>query len=649
MITAPEPHVVGAAVARLARLGGEATLGDLVGQQHGEAQLDHHQLRGALEWLEAAFIVECLGPDCWRLTPDLAETHAVRYTLGGRGSVERDLEIVAAWGEANVGPADAVRALSAAASDQRVPRDVSEAVSRLRGVTGETRRARYSLGVAFDVLESHNDGDYSIYERRKLTGERPSTLEEIAVERQISRERVRQMEQRFETYLDESVVENPDSPIRLAADALAGALGPAVRLSSVDDAVGELGPNAEALRSRPARLRLLLRLAGPYRSHGRWLVRDGFDAEADAAVRELIAANAYPRLEDVAAALVALGMRDRDVSDWLHDAAGLRVYEDRVISLGPTLADRGVAILAVRGEAMTLEDIFAELNEDRSIRSFKGQMQGDARVRRIGMKTYGLAAWGDEEYTSIVAEMELAIERAGGGLEVEELATELSRKFGVSEASVRMYAAAPPFYVDTAGRLAVGEDGRSGAHTKALALTRSCFQLPAGWAYRKVVDHDVLRGSGTPIPAGFAHELGLTVGETTQLTTPLGPLSCGWNGVTAYIGSLRKAAEELGAAEGDCLFVAATGGRSVSFSVVKAASRGATSGWERLAIECGLVGGSAEDVARAIGLDTNVATDARLAISARLHERGEEVLLAYLPPAVEESKPVDLLDALVKL
>lgn len=639
---------MGAAVAGLARLGGEAALADLLGQQ--EAQLESRQLQGALEWLEAAFVVERLGPERWRLTPDLAETQAIRHTPVERGSIERDLEIVAGWGEANVASADAVRALAAASiGDRRVPRDVREAVHRLRGVTGGARGACYSLGIAFDVLEGHAPADYAIFERRKLARDKPPTLEQIAVERQITRERVRQMEHRFETYLDESVVTNPDSPIRLAADALADALGPAVRLSSVNRAVAELGPNAIALRSRPARLDLLLRLAGPYRPRGRWLVRDGFDAEAEATVRQLIAANAYPRLEDVAAALVSVGVRDGDASDWLLDTAGLRVYKDRVISLGPTLADRGVAILAVSGEAMTLEDIFVELNEERSLRSFKGQMQGDARVRRVGIKTYGLAAWGDEEYTSIVAEMEFAIERAGGGLPAEELASELSRKFGVSEASVRMYAAAPPFYVDTAGRLAVGDGGRSGAHTKALALTRSCFQLPAGWAYRKVVDHDVLRGSGTSIPPGFAHELGLTVGETAQLTTPLGPLSCGWTGVTAYIGSLRKAAEELGAAEGDYLFVVARGTRSVSFAVIRAPSKDARVCWGRLAIECGIVDGSAKDVARAIGLDENVATDARSAISARLHERGEDALLAYLPPAVEGSAPIDLLDALAKL
>jgi hypothetical protein len=286
--------------------------------------------------------------------------------------------------------------------------------------------------------------------------------------------------------------------------------------------------------------------------------------------------------------------------------------------------------------------MFEILGEDRSLASFKNQMQADERVTRRGVKHYGLTQWEGEEYTSVVDEMTQEIERRGGEADLEELAQLLHQRFGVSPHSVRMYSQGVQFRVRGDGRVAVALTLEA-PKTKPLALTRGCFRLPSGWSFRRTVDHDVLRGSGSAIPLGFAQELGLEPGGSLGLDTPYGRISCSWPSHTAHVGSLRQAAEANGAREGDYLFLVALGeGRADVLHIGEAAWKG-LSGVEQLAKRCGCASQEIADVAAALDLDGISSGSTQTRIRQQLLHRGENDLAELIR---DED---DLLEALIDL
>jgi hypothetical protein len=497
------------------------------------------------------------------------------------------------------------------------------------------------LVLAFERLEGC--ADFDIYRRRKLAAGKPPTLQQLGEEMAITRERVRQLEARFEARLRKSVTEDPGNPINVVARQLAEGLGPAVPSAALPTALESLAPSADAALREPHRVRLLLALAGPYEIDDGWCLRSSFRDDSQELLERLTEEEPAP-LVQVVEEFVRLGLRAEDVEPWLESCGDYVVIYDHVVRYGRSLAERGVAVLSLRGEPMTLQEIFEELGEQRSFRGFKSQMQGHPQVRRRGVKHYGLIEWGGEEYTSISDEMCQEIERRGGSIDLEELARALSRRFGVSPASVRMYAAGAQFSLSSAGRVAVAVAEAVPA-TKPLGLTRGCFRLPAGWAFRRAVDHDVLRGSGSAIPLGFAKELGLAPGSSLRLKMPFGSLNCSWPSHMAHIGSLRKAAVAFEAKEGDYLFVVATGKGAADVVRAGAAECAAAAGIERLALECGVGGPDAEaaQVAAALGLEKCEPGVLQTQIRQRLLQRDEDELAALV------ADDDDLLQALVDL
>jgi hypothetical protein len=499
---------------------------------------------------------------------------------------------------------------------------------------------------AFEQLEAGGGAGFEIYRRRKLAGGKPPTLRELAEERGISHERVRQLERQFEKRLTAEVVERPESPISIAASRLACRLGPLFRAGTLEVEIGAVVSNPEPILRNGHRVILLLSLAGPYERDRKWLCRQGLRDEAAALLAGITADAPFASLVAVAGELSATGVPEGDFSSWLDGIGGYRVIGEHVVPWGRSLADKGVAILALRAGPMTLEEIFGELGEGRSIRSFKNQMQGDPRVRRRGVKHYGLLAWGGEEYTSVVDEMMQAIERKGGRADLERLADELAESFGISPASVRMYAAGAQFALDEAGVVSASLDPGVAPETKPLALTRFCFRLPTGWAFRRTVDHDILRGSGSGIPLGFAKELGLIPGATKRLRSPHGSLHCAWPSHVAHLGSLRRIALAVGASDGDHLFVIAEGGDEVGVQCVTAAECEAVTGLDRLALECGAGDSSYAAIATAVGADNLDSRPPAIHVRQWLLQRGERDLAALVAADDDED---DLLDVLTEL
>jgi hypothetical protein len=482
------------------------------------------------------------------------------------------------------------------------------------------------LREAFEALETKDYVAFDVYRRRKLATGKPPTLQEIGDEKGVSRERVRQIENRFELNLRQTLAEDPDQPLRRASLLLAERLGGLVRIEEMERAIDDLAGATEVLQPQH-RVRLLLDLAGPYETEGDWCTRCTFPSEAQEALDRLTEDGPLP-LTAAVESLAARGCSPSDAEAWIDASKRYRILEGHLVR-GRSLADRGVAVLTIRGEPMTLAETFAILGEQRSLASFRNQMQADPRVIRRGLKHYGLVEWGGEEYTSVADEMAQEIERRGGSAPLDELAQFLHHRFGVSPASVKMYAQGVQFRLDESGRVAVASTLEAPG-TKPLPLTRGCFRLRAGWAFRRTVDHDVLRGSGSAIPLGFAKELCLQPTGSLKLETPYGPISCSWPSHSAHIGTLRRAAEAHQASEGDYLFVVALGNGQAD--VLHAAADWAkASDLQQLAERCGCGGGTIEDVAIALGIDATIAGSLPTRIRQQLLHRDEGELAGLVP------------------
>ncbi|MGH8898934.1 MAG: sigma factor-like helix-turn-helix DNA-binding protein [Egibacteraceae bacterium] len=124
------------------------------------------------------------------------------------------------------------------------------------------------------LLTSLDERDQLILRERLLT-DTPTTLSSLGDQLGISRGRVQQLQSRVATKLRSSIQSAQFAPLRWRAEDLADMIGTMLPLDSPALANGL----AWATRDLPQELndlggRLLLWLAGPYRSKGTWLVHD---------------------------------------------------------------------------------------------------------------------------------------------------------------------------------------------------------------------------------------------------------------------------------------------------------------------------------------------------------------------------------------
>ncbi len=187
-----------------------------------------------------------------------------------------------------------------------------------------------------------------------------------------------------------------------------------------------------------------------------------------------------------------------------------------------------------------------------------------ASVARAGKLRWGLAEWVDHAYEGLAAEIALQINSDGGETSLLRLAEELPRRFEVSASSVRTYVSSPKFVLDD-GRVRLRRPNEPFVFNR--AGVRGCpatFALgPRRVGFFFVVDREVIRGSGRPLPIAAAAIIGLTVNTimcfhgpaqtavkvTWPDTSPAGP----------SLGSTRGLAATVGAKEGDLLSVVIDG------------------------------------------------------------------------------------------
>lgn len=372
---------------------------------------------------------------------------------------------------------------------------------------------------------------------RRSFAERPDTLDRIAADLGVTRERVRQIESRARAHLVEAL----DSGCSL------GAVSTVVR-----ELVGTALPLAELLRQVPALAHHVRTVAEPA-----WRVLEGLDAAYEikdgwcaAPTIERARAEALTRLQERANRHGVVMIDDLDplnpsqsgesaracLRDWLV-YCGCDVDDAWVFTRLHSIGDRAAAILSVVGSPMASRDILARLGARRNLVALKNVMTSDDRFDRVDRDQWGLSEWGAKSYRGIKALVGEEVAHSGGEIPVDKLIERIAGRYAVSANSVITYASSPPF--EARGGIVRFCTGAPGSR-KQPARTKRLYRRPDSWLYRVKVTKDHLRGSGSAAPVALAVALGIGHGQVRRLAARLGPQTLAWTANQPTFGSIRR-------------------------------------------------------------------------------------------------------------
>ncbi|MFJ2751015.1 sigma factor-like helix-turn-helix DNA-binding protein [Streptomyces sp. NPDC087297] len=480
--------------------------------------------------------------------------------------------------------------------------------------------------------------------QRTFTDE-PMKLQDLGERFSVSRERVRQLERTVMGSVRRWLSADEDGR------AFAG------HLAAVAEQLGTVGQVAEVHALHPDHARtveamgiplgdIVARLLPGGTLVGTWIVQG--DAAALRAVMQedlLAACGDTPLAWDDAVALgLRYGVRGEVLADWAADLGRFQVRDGRLLYWGRSLNDRAAAVLALHGTPMSMEDIHEQLADGTAINSMRNQIWTDERFIRLDRNLYGLRAWGGEEYLGIREMIAREITNAGGEAEVNAIAEAISSRFDVSAASVRTNLGGPGFARTRRGWVRVvdetGEQDAPYVPRNDVAGTRRCFVGADGrWWYRMEVTGDHLRGSGFPVPAGWAaHIGGAPHREPVQLRHEVGETSLSWR-AQPTLGSVKPLLEHVGATVGDQVFLNVTDGHLNALRLPAppdglSPETGAArlTGWTAAVTPAEAV----EVIARRIGMEPG---QDRAALLERLAERGDKDIAELLEQALSGAVP----------
>lgn len=543
---------------------------------------------------------------------------------------------------------------------EEVPEPVLSAYSWLMAVTvGEFTSERLgnsglASGVDF-VLGALDSRALEIVTARQLdprVKERP-TLEDLATRHGVTRERIRQIEKDGAGRLSKRLSQTHAGVVRRLSQRVARTIGVAVPASQ---GLSELARLAD-VDGKPEdhnliTLWLLLWSGGRYKIESGWLVRGGFDRlvlETSQTLSSLGSGDPSSWSEAIDA-LGAHGFRSPEVAEkWLGELKGFHKFDNYLVEWNRSAADRAEQVLKIQSEPMSREQLSQVVGVEPS--TMGNSLLTDPRFTRLDRDAFGLSDWGGDAYIGIVGLIEREIDANDGQVGVAALADRISGEFSVARSSVVAYATNHTSFVTRKGIVRRREPDEDIGELREIRSEARCYRLPGGWAWRRLVDNHVLRGSGLPIPQGFAVEAGLRPGESAERSSEYGPVAVSWIGLHPTIGSIRAPAQRLGARNGDWMFVQLVEGDSVRFSALTADSCSQVeSGTQRLNLFVGDGLDLSSDVTLLDSLGEVLAAESRLEsfnqAASLLRSRGEADLAELLAGNYEADSTTSLLGLL---
>ncbi|MEO3872646.1 sigma factor-like helix-turn-helix DNA-binding protein [Nonomuraea sp. B12E4] len=469
--------------------------------------------------------------------------------------------------------------------------------------------------------------------RDRLYAAQRVTLDELAQRFSVTRERIRQIERDLRDHV-ESWLGGPEaSALATHVNWLRGRLGSA---APADDLQAAVPWHRAELRSLGIPVwRFVRTLLTGYEQADGWLVAGGAD-ELREKTRQLFADGPHP-LGEAVTMVTQLGVREDVAERWIVAVPQLRVLGQHVVPWPRSINEKAEAVLAVAGAPLSPEEIQERIGEDYSLVGIRNQLTADDRFRRVDRNKYGLTRWGGDEYLGIREMIAREIERAGGEASVSTIVANLTSRYEVSESSVRAYSGGPGFertqrgWIRVAGT-APGGESEPYQPRKDVSLTRRSFRSRDGrWWHRVDVNAEHLRGSGSPLPTGFAAYLGMAPGGQLTASSPSGDVVISWHNQPT-MGSIRNVLADFKASEGDHVFLTVSDGGELLTRYLPAAPVGLPP-VNRALYLIGITAPVNSEIEglRLIGARIGVSDFAtRDEILERLRERGDRDILGFL-------------------
>ena len=403
------------------------------------------------------------------------------------------------------------------------------------------------------ILRSLGDQkDLTIASRRVLALWDRTTLDTLGDELGFSRERVRQREAKVKRR------------INAQKRVLSGALSAEVAQYAVhaqdgfllDDAWQSLpGFLMDADASQPSTLgRLFLYLAGPYEIWHDLLLLAGVRTNVENLSHKL-----WNSLRDGHALTIEeadqsghrLGITSPDVVNKVLERIQSKHLHVYTVSGGkyvylPKAADRAVQELEREMAPLTLDDLAQRCRVSEG--TLLNAIGDDERLARLDRNRYGLAYWGSYEYDGIVRAIHKALDEMGGTAHVDAVVEWVTERFDVEWGSIVHYATRHHAFVTSSGMVRRRRSDEEAAWTESRPLGEvgDYLDIDGQPVLRVVIDANLWRGSGQPVPRSWAVRVGLTPGQKMNLGTGQDCVRLSWVGSEPALGSMRSFASANG-------------------------------------------------------------------------------------------------------
>ena len=489
----------------------------------------------------------------------------------------------------------------------------------------------------YDIIESWVDDlperEGYIFRKRVAQIGGSYTLQQLADEVGITRERVRQVEKRVLSKFMSFTRTAAASPIKWRIETVKQMVGTAAPFGQI---VQLLRPNNGQTDYRS----VLLRLAGPYDITGDWVVlRSAVDNDPTGKVCEMSDEIGFLDQDLVERELTKWGLHPAYHREWLTRTGRIREFQGRLARWEGSIGDKLVIGLADLGHPATLDTLLDHVQEDRTRGSALNAVSGDHRVVRVNRTEWALADWGLPVYSSIAMSIRDLVSHSNSPVPIDEIITRIQSDFGAAESSIRAYCYAPMFVVE-GGRVSRRGDLDTFRYLNASPRTaRGVFALGPGRVSLLVhVNEDLLRGSGRSVPTilgaildvpinqelTFRNEGGAFITVTYPETSFLGPT----------MGSTRSLAESAGARLGEYLtLILDRSDMSVTGTATSVGEH--PSSWQLVARLTGIEAGSGMN-GLASALDCSVGE-----VRVTLRSRGDDAVAQAIPEDSSSSSGLD--------